>query len=109
MRHNRTQRPLKGIEQLEDRRVLALGATLVADINQGPAGSNPKSGADLNGSLFFTAIDESAERGLWTLNNATDGAARFHDVPADRNNVFPEELTNVDGTLFFAATTPELD
>jgi ELWxxDGT repeat protein len=56
---------------------------------------------NMNGSLFFSARDNtSAKPGLWKSDGTDNGTVRVKDtVPAD-----PASLTNVDGTLFFSAS-----
>jgi ELWxxDGT repeat protein len=100
MRSERS-RKLQGIEPLEDRRLMAIGVSLVADLNAGPADSDPRSGANLNGTLFFTGRDESGVREIWKLNNTTGGVAHLTDLPDDKNNSYPLYLVNTDGKLFF--------
>lgn len=104
-----TRRLLQGMESLEDRRMMAIDVSLVADINAGPADSVPRSGTNLNGTLFFTAKDKSGEKEIWRLNNATGGVALLTDLPNDRSGSHPFYLVNVNGTLFFDAAGTEGD
>jgi ELWxxDGT repeat protein len=77
------------------------GTVMVADINPGGAGSYPANLTNFNGKLYFAANDGTHGYELW----ASDGTAAGTVMVADINTTFqstPSDLTNVNGTLFFA-------
>src|SRR5262245_39456722 len=81
----------------------AVGTALVKDINPGPMGSNVRSLANGNGTLFFMADGASADsQGLWKSDGTVSGTILFKESSAF---VYPalDSLTNVNGTLFFVA------
>ena len=84
------------------------GTHLVKDINPGIASSmqspdngtppGPNDFADVNGTLYFTAVDDTGQQHLFR----TDGtAARTHEIHFPAVN--PEDLTNIGGTFYFGA------
>ncbi|HEY2354847.1 MAG TPA: ELWxxDGT repeat protein [Gaiellaceae bacterium] len=88
----------------------AAGTVRVKDIRPGPGGSL-RYGAqftNVNGTLFFTADDGTAGAELWKSDGTTAGTVLVKDIhPGDASynyGSYPSSLTNVNGTLFFAAT-----
>jgi ELWxxDGT repeat protein len=78
------------------------GTTMVADITPGSAGSNPKYLTNFDGTLFFTAYGSSGGNGsrfLWKSDGTTAGTVTVSPAPT-----FPNDLTIVNGTLFFSAS-----
>jgi ELWxxDGT repeat protein len=73
----------------------AIGTNLVKDINPGANGSQPSDLTDVNGTLYFAASD-STGTGLWKSNGTAAGTVKL-------KNIDPDELTSVNGTLFFSA------
>jgi len=81
--------------------------------NDHPNSSQPQNLTNLNGTLFFTAVDEKHGRELWKSDGTADGTVMVKDLfsgstsqygSADvPNSSSPQNLTNVDGTLFFTA------
>jgi ELWxxDGT repeat protein len=92
------------------------GTMLVKDIYPGLGGSAPNYLTNVNGVLFFSANDGINNRTgsgdeLWRSNGTPQGTFLVKDINPDRPNGLPEssyphDLTNVNGTLFFAATNP---
>lgn len=78
------------------------GTYLLADLNPGPAGSNPngkRTLANVSGTLYFSSTDGNALTGLWKSDGTGTAASlvrRFNSVPADN-------LINVGGILYFSA------
>ena len=56
-------------------------------------------------SLFFTAVGPASEgKELWKSDGTTDGTEILKDIkPGQGVGSYPEDLTNVDGTLYFSA------
>src|SRR5262249_18989669 len=93
------------------------GIILVKDIHPGPPSSHPSSLADVNGTLFFTADDGTHGRELWQSDGTAAGTTLVKDIyPGTHpeldvygnwwdvpNSSDPQQLTNVNGTLFFTA------
>jgi len=94
----------------------AAGTHLVANINTNDHGSNGPSGSfiqnltDVNGKVFFSANDGVHGLQLWESDGTASGTHMVTDLnpqtvpgasgPAGAN---PQDLTNVDGTLYFTA------
>jgi trimeric autotransporter adhesin len=83
------------------------GTYLVNDINSA-GGSNPNGFAAAGGSLFFQAYDGmdngTTQHGseLWKTDGTHPYTVLVKDINASGNS-FPQDLTNVNGTLFFRA------
>ena len=90
-------------------------ASLVKDILPGAGGSNPQNLINVDGTLFFTAevpqgtcgttgcVDSGVE--LWASDGTSEGTRLVKDIVPGHTSSGPMHLTNVDGTLFFVATT----
>jgi ELWxxDGT repeat protein len=83
------------------------GTSMVKNIKiNGTSGTSSDSDPDLliniNGTLFFTANDDTNGTELWRSDGTADGTVMVKDIyPSDSSN--PTSLTNVNGTLFFTA------
>ncbi len=87
------------------------GTMLVKDIFQvGPYWEHaPTSLTNVSGTVFFAATSEASGDELWKSDGTEAGTQIVKDInPASYHvwlpRIFPRELTNVDGTLFFVAT-----
>jgi ELWxxDGT repeat protein len=95
-----------------------LGTTMVDDdapgggIHPGATGSSPDSLTDVNGVLFFAADDGTNGTELWRSDGTASGTTLVEDaIPggginpgsAGADGSFPDDLANVNGTVFFAA------
>jgi ELWxxDGT repeat protein len=88
----------------------AAGTTLVKDIKTSAFGSDPRSLTDVNGTRFFVADDGVNGLELWKSNDTAAGTTLVKDIypgsgrPYDYYGISsPNNLTNVNGTLFFSA------
>jgi ELWxxDGT repeat protein len=81
------------LEPLEDRTLLS--AFLVKDINTNTAGSNPSNLTNVNGTLFFSATDNSGAVGLWKSDGTLAGTSLVREFSGLENFV------TVNGELFF--------
>ena len=86
-----------------------IGTVMVKDINALNNSSNPGSLTNVNGVLYFRANDGINGHELWKSDGTANGTIMVKDIyPGNNlngtpNNSFPYSLTNVNGTLFFAA------
>jgi ELWxxDGT repeat protein len=60
--------------------------------------------ANVNGTLFFTAVDGSNGKQVWRSDGTTGGTTPITEINLVATNAYPSGLTNVNGTLFFSAT-----
>ena len=82
-----------------------VGTVLVKDIN--PSGSsNPEHLTDVNGILCFSALSSSGIE-LWRSDGTEEGTYSAGDIYPGPDYSSPSDLTNVDGTLYFVAYTPQ--
>lgn len=68
------------------------GTLLVKDIAPGSASSSPTELTDMNGTLYFMALN-----GLWKSDGSESGTVLIKSLPPATAN-----LTNINGTLFFS-------
>jgi ELWxxDGT repeat protein len=85
----------------------AIGTTLMRDIAPGNAGSNPSGMVNANGTLFFAANDGIHGTELWRSDGAAAGSSLVADItsvgPYSTKGSYPDDLTNLNGTVFFSA------
>src|SRR5262245_41736168 len=94
----------------------AAGTTLVKDIYPDygccPNSAGPSTLTNVNGTLFFTAYNDTTGRELWKSDGTSAGTVLVNDIhPCGfwrryylyPNSSYPSTLTNVNGTLFFTA------
>lgn len=79
----------------------AAGTSMVSDILPGSAGSDPSDFVDVNGTLYFTALDptQSGMHDLYKSDGTAAGTAPIAMVGS-----LISSITNVNGTIFFAGT-----
>lgn len=87
------------------------GTQMVANIQPGSGGSNPAGFTSIGSTVFFTANDGSSpnpgEHGneLWKIAPPYTTPVMVDDINTTAGvGSFPDQLTNVGGTLFFRAT-----
>lgn len=82
------------------------GTFLIKDINAGPNASNPSEFCVVGSKAYFIA-DNGGGQDLWVTDGTSAGTIRLRGVAALSGAGAPPKwyLTNVNGTLFFAATT----
>jgi ELWxxDGT repeat protein len=81
------------------------GTLRVKDIVLGNESSNPSELINMSGTLFFVAYDRTSY-GLWKSDGTEEGTVLVKDIlPGSGGSFFDysSHLTNVNGTLFFAA------
>lgn len=83
-----------------------LGTVRQKDIRPGSQSSYPSELTHVSGVLYFAANDGSSGRELWKTNGTEAGTVlvkNIHGFPGIITGSDPRELTNVNGTLYFAA------
>ncbi len=84
------------------------GAILVKDLNTGNSTTSPFNLTNVNGTLFFAAYTSATGFELWTSNGTDEGTFLVKETitGAGPQNVSsaPDNLTDVNGILFFTAT-----
>jgi ELWxxDGT repeat protein len=89
----------------------AAGTVLVKDISPGSGSSSPRNLTNVNGTLFFLADDGTVSGwGVWKSDGTAAGTVLIKHFPSPQllnpSNPYshsPHNLTDVNGTLFFAA------
>jgi ELWxxDGT repeat protein len=84
------------------------GTVMVKDIHPGGIGFGPHDLVDVNGTLFFVDDDGTTGDELWKSDGTSAGTVLVKDIfPGSHgsypNSSGPSSLTNVNGTLYFAA------
>jgi trimeric autotransporter adhesin len=79
------------------------GTTLVKVINPGTNSSGPLDLTVVNGTLFFSVIEDSSDIELWKSDGTADGTVLVKDINPGAGYPNIDWLTNVNGTLFFRA------
>ncbi len=79
----------------------ATGTSMVKDINPGAGNADPQELTISGGNLYFTAVDGTGSRKLYSMTADATGSPIAITEPSGAHN-----LTDVAGTLFFAATDP---
>ncbi|MDA8745963.1 Ig-like domain-containing protein [Rubripirellula amarantea] len=64
--------------------------------------SDPANFTDVNGTVFFSATGADG-RELWKTDGTAAGTVLVKDIYSGAASSSPRQLTNIDGTLFFAA------
>jgi ELWxxDGT repeat protein len=83
------------------------GTVIVRDIN--PNGSSfPVLPTDVNGTLYFGATDGVTGTELWKSDGTIAGTVLVKDIQPGSGtslNIIPDSMVNVNGTVFFTAST----
>ena len=85
----------------------AAGTVLVKNLNGGGS-SNPASLINVNGTLFFQAVDVGVGTELFKSDGTTAGTVLVKDLFAGSSGSSPINLTNVGGKLFLRAFDPAI-
>ncbi len=91
------------------------GTVLVADVQPGGGSSGQRSLTDVGGELYFNAYGDGHGYELWKSDGTALGTTLVKDIypgttydwytgQQDQNSGYPSNLTDVGGTLYFAAT-----
>jgi ELWxxDGT repeat protein len=103
----RPRRPALCLEVLEDRTLLSGTPQMVLDINPGPFSSNPSQTVAIGSTTYFSANDGVHGKELWKSDGTAAGTTMVADISPESGpgliGSYPSYLTNVNGTLFFAA------
>jgi ELWxxDGT repeat protein len=94
------------IEPLENRRLLATMPKLI-ELNTAGHGIAPEEIVNVNGVLYFSAFDVTADRELWRSDGTQAGTFRLRDIYPGEIGSQPHHLTKVGNRLFFAASSPD--
>ncbi|WP_221392200.1 ELWxxDGT repeat protein [Dyadobacter sp. NIV53] len=86
---------------------LTPASTIAVSPLTGP-GSQPQKMFDLNGTGYFTADNGINGRELWKTDNTNAGTVLVKDILPGSGSSNPDQLTNVNGTLFFVANAQEI-
>ena len=82
--------------------------TVMLEINPNPyeSDSHPRSLREFGGALFFGACNSLSDGDceLWKSDGTETGTVRVKDIRPGLDSSGPNQLTDVNGTLFFAAT-----
>jgi ELWxxDGT repeat protein len=104
-----TALPLNGVEELEDRLLLA-GNVELLELVPGAFGSVPAEFTDINQKLFFSAFSIGFGKELWLSDGTLAGTAMLKDIlpgggsPGQTGGSYPHVLTQVGPLLLFSAT-----
>ncbi|MGE5609813.1 MAG: ELWxxDGT repeat protein [Bacillota bacterium] len=81
------------------------GTGLVKDL--GPGYAYPDALTNVNGTLYFAAIDGVHGFELWKSDGTEAGTGLVKDIAPEASDSSPQNLVDFNGTLYFTATTPE--
>lgn len=88
------------VQELENRAVPS--AALVRDINVNTAGSFPGSLVNVNGHVYFSAVDNAGNAALYTSLGTAANTVLIKEFPSSGFDApYLTNLTNVNGTVFF--------
>ena len=87
----------------------ANGTTLLKDIYPGSSSGYPNSGnpnyfIEFDGKVYFAAQDGTNGSELWVSDGTANGTTLLKDIYPGSNSSYPEQLTVVNGKLFFRAS-----
>jgi ELWxxDGT repeat protein len=92
------------VEPLEDRALLTVIPTLVADVYSGSGSSNPDEFVGTSAGTFFTANDGTSGTELWLTDSTAAGTALVKDIRTGSASSNPQSLVNMGDVLYFVAT-----
>jgi ELWxxDGT repeat protein len=79
----------------------AAGTVLVKDIVVGVGSSIPANLTNLNGILYFSAVDAVNGKELWKSDGTSAGTVLVKDINVGNLDSSPTRLTNANGVLYF--------
>jgi len=87
----------------------AAGTVMVKDIDPGNNADDvgPDKLTDVNGTLYFVATTNATGTELWISDGTAAGTVLVKDIVPGPDPNTPQELTNVNGMLFFNAGEPD--
>jgi ELWxxDGT repeat protein len=81
----------------------SLSVSQVANINNQPAGSDPRDITTVGASAYFSAYKPGVGTELWKSDGTSGGTTLVDDIVPGNGGSYPRDLTNVAGTLYFFA------
>ena len=83
------------------------GTVLVKDVETGPDSGEPEYLTNVNGTVYFAGRNDYSYGitgvELWKSDGTTDGTVRVKDIAPGALASFPQNLTNINGVLYFSA------
>jgi ELWxxDGT repeat protein len=92
------------IEPLEQRMLLAVVPSMLADLRSGTGSSNPHAFVEVGGYTYFAANDGATGTELWRTNATGTVTERVKDIRTGSSSSNPQSLVNMGGILYFSAT-----
>ncbi|QGJ71542.1 Hypothetical protein PBC10988_32490 [Planctomycetales bacterium 10988] len=89
------------LEQLETRHLLSAEPFLI-DIDLG-GNSSPRQMTEVNGTVFYSAVDIEHGRELWMTDGTSEGTQFVKDIHPGTEDSTPIDLINANGILYFIA------
>jgi ELWxxDGT repeat protein len=102
--HAKTANRQLSLEPLEERQLLAVLPSLIADLRTaGTSSSNPHEFVGTGASTFFAANNGTSGTELWSTQGEAATTAQVKDIRSGISSSNPHSLVNMGGKLYFAA------